>query len=51
MSGGRDLNDGWDRDLEETRQLAILYGGGSDGWGIACGTLLNAVDEHEDAAA
>ena len=45
------MNNEWDCDLEETRLLAILCGGGSDGWGIAYSTLLSAVDEHEDVAA
>ena len=33
--GRGDLNDERDRDLDETQQLGILYGGGSDGRGIA----------------
>jgi hypothetical protein len=48
--GGRDLHDQRDRDLDETQQLGILYGGGSDGWSIARGVLLSAIDEHEDVA-
>ena len=48
MLGGCDLNDERDRDLDETHQLGILDGGGSDGWSITCSILLSAVDEHEN---
>ena len=41
------MKDELDRDLDETYQLGILDGGGSDGWGIARSVLLSAIDEHE----
>ena len=33
--GGRDPNHERDRDMDETQQLGMVYGGGSDRWGIA----------------
>ena len=47
MLGGCGLKDERDRDLDETHQLGIHYGGGSDGWGIARSVLLSAIDEYE----
>ena len=48
--GRCDLNNERDRDLDETHQLGVLDGSGSDGWGIAFSVLLSAIDEHEDVA-
>ena len=40
------MNDERDRDLDETHQLGILDGSGSDGWGITCSVPLSAVDDE-----
>lgn len=48
--GRGDLDDKRDGDLDETGELGVLDGDGTDGRGIARGVLLRAVDEHEDIA-